>query len=220
MDAATIHAKIYAGRAKAALRLGVDYNVVRPLLAASPLSNQIATTKVAFNAGDGNYTKPNLYGDALWYADLDGRLTQAGDYLVHPSAPFDVKFIAAQQLLLPVVCIECNRSVRISRQATATAIGAVGYSGTTAANETNILGAAGAMWPASILLGGKQQAGLNLAAGAKQTGWRILLPPSVPATVVIGASDIVTDDLGRRYLVDGAELTDLGWRINANELHT
>jgi hypothetical protein len=30
----------------------------------------------------------------------------------------------------------------------------------------------------------------------------------------------VTDDLGRRYVIDGAELTDLGWRINANELHT
>ncbi|NMM21839.1 MAG: hypothetical protein HHJ15_18120 [Rhodoferax sp.] len=219
MDAATIHAKIYAGRAKAALRLGIDYNVMRPLSAASPMSNQVTMTKVAFNVGDSNYSKPNLYGDALWYADLDGRLTQAGDYLVHPSAPSDVKFIAAQQLLLPVVCIDCNRSVRVSRQATTTAVGTVGYSGTTGATEINILGGVG-MWPASILFGGKQQVGLSLPAGAKQSGWRILLPPSVPATVVIGASDIVTDDIGRRYLIDGAELTDLGWRINANELHT
>jgi len=219
MDATTIHAKIYSGRAKAALRLGIDYKVMRPVSADDPLTNHVATTNVALNSGDNTYAKPNLYGDAVWYADMDGRLTRSGDYLVHSTAPTDVRFIAAQQLLLPVVCIECNRRVRVSRQASNVAVGEVSYSGATTDNETNILGAS-ALWPASILFGGKSQSESMLPTSAKRTGWRILLPSSVPAGVVITASDIITDDLGRRYIVDGAELSDMGWRINANELHT
>ena len=37
--------------------------------------------------------------------------------------------------------------------------------------------------------------------------------------VTIQPSDIVTDDLGRRYLVGAAEQTDAGWRIDAQEAH-
>jgi hypothetical protein len=33
------------------------------------------------------------------------------------------------------------------------------------------------------------------------------------------STDILTDDLGRRFEVTGAELTALGWRLSANELH-
>lgn len=219
MDGATLQAKIYAGRAKAAARIGLSCRQYRPLSAGAPLGNQVGTIPAAFNAGDSTYRSPNLPGDAIWYADLDGRVTLPGDYLQRV-ADGQVYFIAGQQPLLPIICIECNRTVRISRQTTSSAVGQVGYSGTTAASETNTLGAPNALWPASILLGGKLNIGINLPAGGKQTGWRILLPPSVPASVVLNASDIVTDDLGRRYLIDGAELTDLGWRINANELHT
>jgi hypothetical protein len=48
-------------------------------------------------------------------------------------------------------------------------------------------------------------------------GWDITIPVSVPA--VINAGDTITDDLGRNYSVRGAELTDLGWRISAVEIH-
>ena len=46
----------------------------------------------------------------------------------------------------------------------------------------------------------------------------MMLPPSVPITIQAG--DIVIDDLGRRYAIEGAELTDMGYRITTNEVHS
>lgn len=221
MDGATLQAKIYAGYAKAAKVMGIAYDQYRPVSAALPLGNKVATVKMAVDSGrQYSFTSPNEYGDPTWLALIDDATVQTGDYLVGNNGGLNTNtyFIAGKQFLLPVLAIECDHAIRISRQVANTSVGAVPYSGTTAASEVNILGAPGALWPASILLGGKSQAGMSLPAGAKQTGWRILLPPSVPVTIM--ASDIVTDDVGRRYLIDGAELTDLGWRINANELHT
>ena len=223
MDGPTIQARVYAGYAKAAKVIGIAYDQYRPLSASQPLTNKVATVKMAVDSGKQyTFTSPNEYGDPTWLALIDDATVLPGDYLVGNNGGLNVNtyFIAGKQFLLPVLAIECNRSIRISRQVASAAVGAVGYSGTTAANESNILGAPSNLWPASVLFGGKSQGGLALPAGAKQSGWRILLPPSVPANVVLGASDIVTDDIGRRYVIDGAELTDLGWRINANELHT
>jgi hypothetical protein len=82
----------------------------------------------------------------------------------------------------------------------------------------DLMGTTGALWPASILLGGRaQQSGNGLPSAVQQAGWKILLPPSVP--VVLNAGDIATDDLGRRYALIAAELTDLGWRCMAQEVH-
>ncbi|AQW28645.1 hypothetical protein ACJBUE_12780 [Ralstonia syzygii subsp. celebesensis] len=229
MNADQIHAKIYAGRAKAALRLGLDYNVFRPTGTGNPLSNQVATIKAAFNAGDNTYKSPNMPGDAFWYGDFDGRLTQPGDYLVHPVNPMDVKYIAAQQQLLPIICIDCNRTVRLSRaapQGAPGAVGAVGYSGLcdSPTESVDVLGLNPANnggtfvgWPCAILFGGKSQAAVGLPGDVKNSGWRILMPPSVP--VVVRSGDILTDDLGKRYAVEGAEQSDIGWRINAQEVH-
>ena len=231
MRAEQIHAKIYAGRGKAALRLGVSYDVWRPVKAGDPFTNQIATIKAAFNSGDNNYTKPNMPGEAYWFADLDGRLTKAGDYLTHPEDPRNIKFIAGQQLLLPIVVVDCNRAIRLSRPVTpsgAAAVGAMGYSGRcdSAMESTDMLGASGLGvggkfigWPCSILFGsGKLKNSAALPSGTpNQMGWSILLPPSVP--IVINVGDRITDDLGRNYITDQAELTDLGWRIAATEVH-
>jgi hypothetical protein len=217
MDGATIQQRIYAGRAKAALRIGLACSQYRPLAAGAPLGNLIGTILAAFNAGDSAYKVPNLPGDPLWYADLDGRVTQPGDYLkrVVDGATW---FVAAQQQLLPIICVDCNRSIRITRENSVGAVGAVPYSGKLPTTETDILGAPGALWPASILQGGRKDPAAGLPAGVKNAGWKMMLPPSAP--VVIQAADIVTDDLGRRYAIDSAELTDMGWRINANEVHS
>lgn len=217
MDGTKIQAKIYAGRGKAAIRIGLPCNQYRPLSAGAPLANLIGIINAAFNAGDSKYLVANLPGDPIWYADLDGRLTQPGDYLVRASDGA-TWYIAAQQQLLPIVCVECNRSVRVTRENSVGAVGAVPYSGKLPTTETDILGAPGALWPASILQGGRKDPSANLPAGVKNAAWKLMLPPSVPA--VLAAGDIVTDDLGRRYAIDSAELTDMGWRITANEVHS
>ena len=220
MDGATIQQRILAGRAKAAARIGLACAQYRPLDAAAPLGNQLGTLLAAFNSGDSTYKNPNLPGDPIWYADLDGTLTQPGDYLVR-QADSETWFIASMQQLLPIVCVACNRACYIVRQEAVTEVGAVGYSGSTTETEVDVLGAAGALWPVSILLGGRKQASTTaLPAGTSQAAWKIMLPPSVPSSVVIQAADVLVDDLGRSYIIDGAELTDQGWRLTSNESHT
>ncbi len=254
MDAATIHSKIYQGRAKAALRIGLPCAIHRPS-GGDPLSSVVATTNVAFNARDPKYRKPSLYTDPVWYGDFDGRLSREGDYIVRA---FDGEtwFIAAQQQLLPIALVGCNRSIRLLRQPLTMACGIVGYGGlvnpvsalpvppsltldsgmtldsSVALNSASLtldstavtLDATGAtldggrLWPASILIGGRTQSGNGLPADVKEAGWKILLPPSFPITVSSG--DILIDDLSRRYAVESAEQSDLGWRLIATEVHT
>lgn len=219
MNAEQINAKIYAGRAKAALRLGLDYNVFRPVSAANPMTNQVATIKAAFNAGDNTYKAANLPGDAIWYGDFDGRQTLPGDYLVRVSDG-QTYYIAAQQQLLPIICIDCNRTIRVSRTQAQSTVGAAAYSGACDHVDADVLGSAASNtgWPASVLFGGGAEIGANLPGSVKQAGWRIMLPPSTP--VVVHHADILTDDLGRRYVVLASEQSDIGWRIQATEMHT
>jgi len=221
MDAAAIHAKIYSGRAKVGARLGLDYVVYRPAQAGNPMANQITTIKAAFNARDNSYKAPNKQGNAFWHGDFDGRLTLPGDYLVGNGK---IYYIAAQQHLLPILCVECNRSARVSRAAPEAvgAVGAVGYSGLcdSPTERDDVLGTSGEAfigWPCSVLFGGRSGPAVGLPGDVRNSGRMILLPPSVRVT--IGAGDIVTDDLGNRYAVDGAELSDHGWRISAQEVH-
>lgn len=214
MEGSIIQAKVYAGYGKAALRVGFDYGLYRPVGADNPLIAPIATLKASFSQAL-KYTRPNEYGDPTWHVLLDGRLTQVGDYLVRAGS--ETHFVAAMQKLLPILCVGCNRSVRVLRSLAQGAVGALGYAGLSPASDVTVLGAVTA-WPASILLTRGMETGINLPAGVKQVRWTILLPASVP--IEIGQSDIVLDDLGRRYAVQGAELTDLGWRLMATEEHT
>ena len=219
MDGPTLQARVYAGYAKAANVIGLPYNQYRPLSANAPLGNLVATIKAAFDSSPNyNFKTPNEYADPLWMALINDATVQTGDYLVGTGANIDTKFIAGKQFLLPVIAIDCNRSIKITRENAASAVGAIGYSGNQPTNETDILGGAGNPWPCSILLGGKSQVGVGLPADVKNVGWRILLPPSVPIQILPG--DIATDDLGRRYAIEGPELTDLGWRISATEVHS
>lgn len=221
MDAATLQNRIYKGYGKAALRLGLAYSIYRPANASDPLATVLQTLPASFNAEDFGYKKPNKYGTPTWYAILDGSVTKPGDYLQGAGGTF---FIAAQQLNLPILVVECNRTLCMKRQTAPAGVGAVGYGGATVAASTDVLGqtnADGSLqkgWPASVLLKGKADTtGTDIPSATKNVGWFILLPPSVPITLQAG--DILVDDLGRRYGVQGAELTDLGWRLMAREDH-
>nr|DAH92555.1 MAG TPA: hypothetical protein [Caudoviricetes sp.] len=222
MDALKLRSKIYGGYDKASLRLGLDNVQYRPSGTGNPLATAGVTLKTSFNAQDMTYTKPNKYGIAVWYGLFDASQTQEGDYLVGPQGTF---FIASQQLHLPIQLVQCNRKVFLSRTSISSSAGAVDYGGPTgSADDTILLGGSGTVadtgWPASILLFGQRERNLSeIPSSVQQIGWRIILPPSVPASVVITAADILTDDLGRRYAVQGAESTDMGWRMTCTELH-
>ena len=243
MDAAKINAKIYAGRGKAAQRLGYEFCVFRPQSAANPLDWHVRNIKAAFNATDNAYKRPNLYGTNVWFADLNGNLTRSGDYLKRRGRS-ETYFIAEQQSLLPIVAVECNRIIRmmsavtpvpvgsVAGSASAPTINALPYSGQCAATGavTDLVGSAlpvgtgnmpdgGIGWPCSILFAkGSIRSEVSLPTNAdKNEGWMMLLPPSLP--VVIRAGMVVIDDLGMKYKVNGAEQTSLGWQVKLVDEH-
>jgi len=230
MNADQINAKIYAGRGKVALRLGSSNVVYRPFKASNPLTNPIATISASFNSGDNKYAMPNMPGDPIWFGDFDARITQAGDYLVRSSDATNIKYIASQQPLLPIIVIECNRSIMLSRSnintgiSEPTKIGAMPYVGVSVLLSVDVFGTSAASggfigWPCSIIQGkgGSRVQGALPTSSLSLFGWSIMLPSSIPE--IIRAGDVLTDDLNRNYSVSGAELTDIGWRIAAVEIH-
>lgn len=109
------------------------------------------------------------------------------------------------------------RTVNITRPAPPTGVGARGYGGVSAAQETAV--ASGL--PANIQFAkmrGKTDAGVP--ADGEKTFWKVLLPKSAAANGLIQARDIVTDDLGQRYQVTAPYWNSLGYNLMAERLET
>jgi len=208
---ATIQAKINYGYGIAANILGETCQFFAPSnpLDAIAATNYAGTLAVRF---DPNFqfgaTKPQLYGHPVWGAAFDRTDTNVGWYMV--SQVSGTFFILAQQPLLPTAAVLCNRTVSITRPSSPTP--GPGYYGGAAPAEGQITG----KWPCSILQGPKGNepvAGLSLPGSTKQP-WAAILLPSIPS-VSIELGDIITDDLGHRWDISGAELTEFGWRLEA-----
>lgn len=216
MDGTKLQGKVYYGYAQSAKRIGLPFNQYRPAVATtSPIAPTYLLQSIlaSFNAQDMKYSKPNTYGKPVWYCLVDGRQTAVGDYLVGAPGTF---FIASMQPLLPIQAVECNRTVTVFRPQQQPTVGAGSYGGNTAQNQTVI--AKG--FPASILINAKADKGsVNLPGDTRQAWWNLLLPP-IPGDVIIQDADIVEDDIGNRYVVSAAELTDMGWRITMAESET
>ena len=209
MDAAKLREKVYIGYGKAAKRIGYNAQQYRADSAFDPLQTVVLQTLPASFTTNFTYSAPNKYGQATWLGVFDGREFEPGDFLVSPED--GTFFVAAMQTTLPIYCVQTNRTISVLRTSQAPGGGGVqGYGGTTAANEVAIMSG----WPASILQGTKgEKSSVNLPADAK-TPWYAILFPNFGDTV-LRTSDIITDDIGRRYIISSAELTDMGWRITA-----
>lgn len=202
---ASIQAHIWHGDGKAAQKLGASYQFYRPSAGHYP-GTATSILPVSLNAEDMKYGKPNKYGKATWYALVDGTSLAVGDYFIGPQGTF---FIAAMQPLLPILVVECNRTITISRPAAQSGKGAQPYSGMTEANEEPI--ATGV--PCSILQGTKgEKNATDLPGDVRSPWWTILFPASVGRVML---ADLIIDDLGQRYVVSSSEITDLGYRITA-----
>lgn len=214
MDAATLQNRIYKGYGKAALRIGPLYSLYRPTSASNPIAPAmlLGTLNASFNAEDMTYGRPNKYGKATWFVLLDGTQTRVGDYLVNGAQKF---FIAAMQQTLPILAVECNRTINVVQAAQQPTVGAVGYGGDTAAGETLLM----QQWPASILQGTKGEKGDVNLPGDVRNPWWVMLLPAYPG-VILRSAHIVVDDLARRYVISSAELTDLGWRCTMMQAQT
>lgn len=215
MDGIKLQAKIYSGYAKAAQRIGWDTGLYRPTTAANPLApvNKQQSIRASFNAEDMGYRKPNKYGHPTWWGLFDGRLTKVGDYLTNDSD--GTFFVAAQQQALPILCVSCNTVVDVLRPQQQAGVGALGYGGNIDSTETPLM----QQWPASVLQSGSgEKADSILPGDVKTPSFSVLLPRF--QSVVIRTGDIIKDNLERRFIVRSAELTDLGWRLMAQQAQT
>jgi hypothetical protein len=168
--------------------------------------NLLFSLPVSLNAEDMSYKKPRGYGKATWYALVDGTNLEVGDYFVGPQGTF---FVATLQSLLPILVVECNRTVSIFRPQAQAGLGLGPYGGNTDTTETLLVSGR----PCSILQGTKgEKADTNLPGDVRSPWWSILMPY---AGVDITFDDIIVDDLGRRYAISSPELSDRGWRITA-----
>lgn len=208
--------RVYSGYAKAAQRVGLPFDLYRPVSPSNPLatSNKITTIPAAFavhTSNNFNFEKPSDYKGPLFHALLDGAQVRVGDYFKNTTV--GTFFIIGMDPIVPILAVQASRTVTVYKPdgATTKGIGLSGYGGTIGsganANELAVMTA----WPASVLEGARG-VGAGLLPNDVGVGvWRILLP--YWAGVVIGAGYIVVDDLGKRMVVRQAELTDLGWNI-------
>ncbi len=207
MDGTKLQAKIYIGYGKAAKRIGFDYQQFRATSANNPLSTTALQTLPASFTTKFTYGSPNKYGEATWLGLFDAREFAVGDFLVGRQGTF---FIAAMQDTLPILCVQTNRTVDVLRVGQDAGVGLGGWAGDKPSTETVIMQG----WPASILQGTKGETNeAKLPQDVKTPWWAILLP-AWPG-IVFRTSDIIRDDLDRKYVISSAELSDMGWRITA-----
>lgn len=225
VNATYIQEKIYYGYDKAATRLGYNYYIYRATNGIDPISpaNLVGEVFVSPNV-NWAYDKFNKYGNTVWQLVHDGRKTNVFDYLMIvpgqgsgniPAPTEQTFFIGAQQLLLPILGVECNRKVKITRP-TAPFSPDRGYGGYTPV-ETELLMQ---NVPCSQLISthsGRPNS-FNFPLDSKWPRFQLLIP-KLP-NVELRTGDLVDDDRGVRFVVTGVELTDLGYRVNVDSQQT
>jgi hypothetical protein len=214
MAPAQLEDRIRWGNNVAARAAGVATDAYRASSNKDPLDarNRFVRLPALFMSMRGTFDRTNGYGNALWHGLFDAAYTRPGDYLVRPE---QVWFIAAQERLLPVLCVRTNRIVTFSRPAAQTDTGVNNYGGVTADDVVSLL----SNWPASVLAApgsGRPQA--NLPSDSSVSFWTVLLP-AYPGTVLRPA-DLMSDDLGRNAVVLTSELSELGWRVTVKQVTT
>jgi hypothetical protein len=211
---AKLQDRIHRGLNAAARALGADTDAYRPSGEAEPLapSNRFLRLRAAFTSLDGKFSHPVGYGSSLWQGIFDAAYTQPGDYLVQGNS---VWFIAAQQRLLPILCVQANRTVSFWRAAAPANTGLNSYGGVTMATNVPLLQS----WPASVTgASGQGHSNSGLPSDSSVPYWTVLLP--AVSGVVLRPTDLMTDDLARNAIVSAAELTDLGWRVTVKQATT
>jgi hypothetical protein len=214
MEPAELQDRVYRGLNAAARAVGAATDAYRPSGFAEPLArkNRFLRLRAAFTARDGKFAHPNAYGDSLWYGIFDAAYTRPGDYLVQADISW---FIAAQQRLVPVLCVQTNRVVSFTRPAAPTNTGVNTYGGVISETNEALL----TNWPASLLgVAGRGHPSADLPSDGSVPYWTVLLPAIAGITLL--PSDLMQDDLGRNAVVAAAELTSLGWRVTVKQATT
>jgi hypothetical protein len=212
MDANHLQDRVYWGLNRIANIMGRETDAYRSTGPVNPIerSNRYLRLLAAFSRADGNFAQSVSYGAALWRGHFDASYSRVGDYLVQDDK---IWFIAAQQSLLPVLCVKTNHVISIARQTVPT----TGSSSdpVNASSMTTII----SQWPASLLGTGTEGKPPTHLPGDTIIPNVIALLPSIHGQIV-QPTDIITDENGSNSIVVAAELSDLGWRLNIRQVST
>ncbi len=197
------------GLGVAARYIGDKTDAYRPRGLSEPLKpeNRYLRMPAAFVSEEGGSRRANGYGTSEWRGIFDSSYTKPGDYLVQGERIF---FIAAQQPLLPVLCILTNRTISITRPSVQSSTASNPYGGYTVGATSLLIN----HWPASVLgINGKGEPAAGLPTDEIIPYLAVLLPGAQDALVSPG--DLLSDDIGRNATLITSELSELGWRLTA-----
>src|SRR5271165_30189 len=212
MDANRLQDRIDWGLNRSAAALGQMTDAYRAKGGFHPLarSNRYLKLPAAFGRVDGNLNQPVGYGVAVWRGYFDASYTRVGDYLVQDRNTW---FIAAQQCLLPILCVKTNRTISISRQP----LPGTPILGSNSTQDPTICMIS--EWPASLLgIGTDGRFATRLPGDTAVTNMVALLPSTHEQ--ILQPTDIVTDENGMAYIIVAAERSDLGWRLSVRGIST
>lgn len=228
MDGARLHRLIQRGHAKAARHIGLPYKVYRPFRRLEPIDLLGARPDVLATfspKSDFEFKSPAAVKDTVFSVVTDGELDH-GDYLIGESGTF---FVSDTGHLTAPVCVRCSTGLKLLRQKKPEGFGPLGYR-TEVSNEERVI----ATLPGSLTRtsqGGRFESGLpgNSSAPEALVQWpdlsRLGVDPGFdekknqvdhswkPDEFVIRTSDVLEDDLRRRWNIVAAELTVFGWRL-------
>src|ERR1019366_2978123 len=212
MDVGRLQDRLYWGLNRTAAIAGRVTDAYRSSSSCDPLdrSNRYLKLPTAFSRADGKFDQPVGYGVAVWRGYFDASYTRVGDYLVNER---DIWFIAAQDSLLPILCVKTNRVISITRQITPDI--AISINGASQNSIINLI----SRWPASLLGTGTEGKSPTRLPGDTAVPNMIALLPSTHEQMIQPA-DIITDEYGITSIVVAAELSDLGWRLNFRHVST
>lgn len=200
VNATRIQNMIDRGYAQAARRIGLDFDLYRPIAIDQPLkpANRIDRIRCSFNI-NGKYTGQSKANQLYWQIIAEGCRLEIGDYLVGEAT----YVVVAKDPLMPPIALRCTDVLNFSRIAADTDVGLRPYG----APLPQVPYATGI--PAATAIkreSGKPTAGLPADAAMRGFyGAFFYLPVGTVQT-----RDTATDETGENYQVTAVSMGLLG----------
>lgn len=231
MPATGLQATIYAGYGTAAAALGAEtFGVFRGAadesasFTGSPLFTlpaQFTNSKVAGY----NFDRSYVYDDVTLAGLFDATNCQQGDYLVGQISG-RIFFIIGLEPMLPIVCVQANRTVSLTRTIPQAGSGGPGSSGPSqpggqipywGRTEAPSANSAPITAPACMIASaGRATSRSDMPSAAPgPSRWRIYVSAGTFPKGAIHDRDFLTDEEGNRHQVEAAGWTNLGYRLES-----
>ncbi len=206
MNGALLQDRLSRGMGVAALMIGSQYDLLRPVGPRGPVrpERRVLRLPAVFDGGNPGYARPRGYERALRGA-FDSAYVAVGDYFVGPRGTL---FTAMLPSLARPICVLTNAIVDVLRPVGPSVAGLSPYGGVGASDALMLLLQG---WPVQLLASAKGRVG-ELPGDGVLAGFGIVLPV-VPLGLRVG--DVIVDQTGRRFVAGAVDQSELGWMITA-----